>query len=517
AGIATVEAYRATRSHRATADGLLRDYGAFAAWSYRQDAETRLFSSLGKPFERAYRPLGGDTGPASAADLLAYEPDEGECACGRYYGAPYFMRFALDADSAPDIAGAPPTAAVQAWIVEAVRDHAVSFRREWGLAVVHGHVQGRPVRAVYTVLERPGRSPLVYAYGFEPERFEPLFRDVLEQGSLLPASLARGQENAALLRVEVLGPDGDVLFAAAPPRPGELPATDTLNALFGGMVVRAAVLPEVAGQLIIGGLPRSRMPQLAALLVLAAILAGVALGQLRKEEELARLRSDFVASVSHELRTPLTQIRLFLETLRLGRFKTEEQRAWSLDTIDRETTRLVHLVENVLQFSRAERGTAALEASVLDLGEEAAQVVTAFVPLARVRDVRIECAVPRGLHARAHRDALRQVLLNLLDNAVKYGPAGQTVRVTGALHGDHARIAVEDQGPGVPPAERGRIWEPCRRGRSAVGSVAVGSGIGLSVVRDIVERGGGRVGIEDAPGGGARFVVELPAEQDSRT
>jgi signal transduction histidine kinase len=118
-----------------------------------------------------------------------------------------------------------------------------------------------------------------------------------------------------------------------------------------------------------------------------------------------------------------------------------------------------------------------------------------------------------------HAESFQQVLLNLLDNAMKYGPAGGAVRVTAALApgapgGGRVRVAVEDEGPGVEPAERERIWEPFRRGARAVGSVAVGSGIGLAVVREIVALHEGRAWVEDAPNGGARFVVELPGWRD---
>ena len=106
-------------------------------------------------------------------------------------------------------------------------------------------------------------------------------------------------------------------------------------------------------------------------------------------------------------------------------------------------------------------------------------------------------------------DALRHVLVNLLDNAVKYGPPGQRVTVRVAPAGREVRIAVSDEGPGVPAAERERVWKPFQRGQRT-GAVA-GSGIGLAIVRDIATRHGGRIWIEEREGGGATFVVSLPA------
>ena len=105
------------------------------------------------------------------------------------------------------------------------------------------------------------------------------------------------------------------------------------------------------------------------------------------------------------------------------------------------------------------------------------------------------------------RDALRQILLNLLDNATKYGPPGQTITVGSEIASDRARIWVEDQGPGIPHEDRRRVWEPYVRLNREAESATGGSGIGLSVVRELVELHGGRTRVEGAPGGGARIVI----------
>jgi signal transduction histidine kinase len=106
--------------------------------------------------------------------------------------------------------------------------------------------------------------------------------------------------------------------------------------------------------------------------------------------------------------------------------------------------------------------------------------------------------------------ALRQIVLNLLDNAVKYGPVGQTVTVRLARAGDQARLVVEDQGPGIAPADRSRVWEPFQRLECAAQSAVAGSGIGLAVVAELVVLHNGRAWVEDAPARGARFIVEIP-------
>jgi len=127
-----------------------------------------------------------------------------------------------------------------------------------------------------------------------------------------------------------------------------------------------------------------------------------------------------------------------------------------------------------------------------------------------VRRAKVSSTIEPGLVARVDPRGLRQIVLNLLDNAVKYGPLGQTVNVTLSGTPDKVIIAVEDRGPGVPKAEREKIWEPYVRLTRETESAAGGSGIGLSIVRELVRLHEGRTRVEDAPGGGARFIIEFP-------
>jgi signal transduction histidine kinase len=222
------------------------------------------------------------------------------------------------------------------------------------------------------------------------------------------------------------------------------------------------------------------------------------------------MRADFVSNVSHELRTPLAQIRLYLETIRLGRASTSAQRDWSLGHIERETTRLGHLVENVLRFSRVGRADAP-PTTEMNVAEEVTGIVVEFRPLASARRVEIVLAADETPPVQLRPEALQRIVVNLLDNAVKYGPQGQTVRVSVDTIPGNIRISVSDEGAGVRESERELIWRPFSRGEAG-GGVA-GSGIGLTIVHDVVTQHGGRAWVEDAPGGGARFVVTLPASR----
>jgi signal transduction histidine kinase len=166
-------------------------------------------------------------------------------------------------------------------------------------------------------------------------------------------------------------------------------------------------------------------------------------------------------------------------------------------------------VENLLHFSRGERSGDRLALQCVEVTPFVRDVVAGFTPIAAAHGATIACAVGAGHAVRADPDALRQMLLNLLDNTVKYGPHGQTITVGSGAAGGMITIHVDDEGPGVPERERTRIFERFARVEGDGPSVA-GTGIGLAVVADLSRRQGGRAWVERAPGGGARFIIALP-------
>jgi len=243
----------------------------------------------------------------------------------------------------------------------------------------------------------------------------------------------------------------------------------------------------------------------------AAVTTALARGaRLRRAGALARVRADFVAGVSHELRTPLAQIRMFAELLSKGALREPGEAERALGIIEKEAGRLSILVDNVLNFARLQRQAPPEVPRPADVADEARHVIDAFAPLAAERGVTTTADVPDGLRAAIDAQALRQVLINLLENGVKYGPRGQTVSLGARPDGARVRMWVDDEGPGIPVAERTSVFDAFRRGEHATRSDAPGSGLGLSVVRSLVEHHGGTVSAEEAPRGGARMVVALP-------
>ncbi len=219
----------------------------------------------------------------------------------------------------------------------------------------------------------------------------------------------------------------------------------------------------------------------------------------------------FVAGASHELRTPAALIRASAEVLEREQLVTEEGRPL-VGTLVAESDRLARLVSDLLALASSEAASLSIEPRPVDLGVVAAETVRRATPLATERGVavRLEPAARPELPVLADPDRLVQVLLALLDNAFRHSPAGGTVTVSAERSGGLGAVAVTDQGPGVPAAERERIFEPfARLGRRRAGSDE-GSGLGLAIARTIVQRHGGTLHVEDASGGGARFVVRLP-------
>jgi signal transduction histidine kinase len=266
---------------------------------------------------------------------------------------------------------------------------------------------------------------------------------------------------------------------------------------------------------VIGGLPRERIPFLLALMFLTVGVGIAAFIQIRKEQELARVRDDFISGVSHEFRTPLTQIRMFTELLADGKLQTDEERIRSTEVIDREARRLTHLVENILHFAsmgRAPRGRGTTE--TIPLSEAIGDLTEAFAPLVEAKDSDLEVLLdPVDLTVSARRSGLHRMLANLLDNALKYGPREQTIRIRAVSRDGWVRISVEDEGPGIPEGERARIWDPYHRLARDVEGQVRGSGIGLSVVAELARAAGGATWVEEAKEGGARFWIRLPAPE----
>jgi signal transduction histidine kinase len=230
----------------------------------------------------------------------------------------------------------------------------------------------------------------------------------------------------------------------------------------------------------------------------------------RRQVRLARLQTDTVAAISHELRTPLASMRLLVDGLLRDRELDSTKTREYLQLMSAENSRLSRVVDNVLAFSRLERGRQTLAFSET----RPADVVQAAVAAMRERaadgcDIRVDVA-PDLPPLQADADALVTALLNLLDNAYKYTPRDKRIGITASSQNGCVLLAVEDNGIGIPARERARIFRRFYRVDRRLSRDTTGVGLGLSIVRDIVTAHGGRVDVVSEPGSGSSFVMRLP-------
>jgi signal transduction histidine kinase len=511
AGALALQAHRTFLDHRATAERVLRDNARLAAARFGQRVGMELYYTDFWPtvdaLTRAKAATPGTPLPPPAKLAVGLD----STAADFLKRARYTFRYDL-ASRRFEASGGAPSAAARTWLVDTLPAHvrAVYDPKE-RLAAIVRTVDGKARAIVYTVAKGKSGGPgTVVGVESDPAAFVAVYTMGEEKFPLLPRPFTGDVSYDSLGSAIVTDADGRELYRSPVQYEPTFAGRDSVEAMMGGMLVQVALRPDMAPKLLIGGMPHSQLPRLLVLLALAAGLVAAALLQLRREYELARLRADFVSGVSHELRTPLAQIRMFSETLLLGRVRSDGERLRSLEIIDQEARRLTHLVENLLHFSRSERQVARLSPAPAALGVLVREAVEAFAPLAAARGITIATELADGLVALVDADALRQMLLNLLDNAAKYGPAEQTVTVGLAAGDGRAHLWVDDQGPGIPAADRERVWERFWRLERDRGSAVAGTGIGLSVVRELVALHSGRAWVEDAPGGGARFVIELP-------
>jgi signal transduction histidine kinase len=285
--------------------------------------------------------------------------------------------------------------------------------------------------------------------------------------------------------------------------------------------VLVAATPGAGG---LGPLP------VALIALMTAALGGLGLG-LRsvwraeaRARELAEARRDLIAGVSHELRTPLAVLRMYSDLLG-GDVEPDSPAAGRVRTLHAETVRMCGLVENLLALGHIDRRRVEPAMLPLDVTAIAREAIDLARPLADRAGCRID-APPDDADTRivglADRGLVMQILMNLIDNALKYGrpaeerPAGppdaeDCIEVRCGRRGDRVEIAVADRGPGVPEAERERIFERFGRGAAAARTRAPGLGLGLALSRETARLMGGDIGVAPRPGGGSVFTLELPA------
>jgi len=251
---------------------------------------------------------------------------------------------------------------------------------------------------------------------------------------------------------------------------------------------------------------------LGAVVILMGLGAYFTARVVRQELAVAQLKAEFVAAVSHEFRSPLTGIRQLGEMLMRGRVISDERRRDYYERITSESERLGRLVDNLLDFSRMETGRREYRLEPIDPGPWLRDVAGTFQARWPDSAPRIDVTVPAALPTvGADREALATAVENLLDNALKYSPGRPTVCLSAEAATDGVEIRVRDAGAGIAEADRVRVFEAFQRGTGEINRRVGGVGIGLSLVRHIVEAHGGRIAYESRIGEGTTFTLHLPA------
>ena len=463
----------------------------------------------------ALSPVGSTT--SATVDALASRQRNGiACACRELLPASRFFQYDVTSDRFAGTSVAAgrdtATAVVDSLLARLAR---VESREPRGVSnassrlVVHDQLGDD---AVVTLVQRDDRGTPLAVYGI-----------VVKKAETLAALFSRGPHQSAIdsagltrldsLSYEVRTTDGAHVFGSL--GSGRVHAIVFLGGALRGLKLTMAVPPSSIASPILALHSRTRLWHLGALLAATILVFGIAVSSTRREVLLARARSDFIAGVSHDLRMPLAQILIASETLTLRRERNDAERVSLASSIVREARRLTALVDNVLLFSRS--GAVDLKPVMRPVGVWALfeDVIDAVRLAVDDAGQKIEISPGPAVTVFADKRLVRQALVNLVDNALKYGAPGQRIRLGVEAVGATVRLVVEDEGPGIPADERHRIFEPYARLAHDQISERTGSGLGLAVVRQIAEACGGRVWIDAGGERGTRAVLELRAAMDT--
>jgi signal transduction histidine kinase len=498
---------------------------------FMEEAAAPVFAAVG-----GRAPVTANTPLAPPSAMAVAEDRVRQCHCALVLPATSYFR--VDAVNGTAAGGGLmilyPAGADSAGLRDAVRRTASSLQSDGVIAaaVTRTATDTDALRAVAVLsptFGADGQLRAVYGMLVAPAAFaSATVRPAFDGAPLFSMRAKDGHwyHNSEIVNLQVRDHRETLLY-----KTGDIPADAWVPKAWGHWCIgMAPTTPRMANLMVHLGLPpaigdlwtlqniaASRVPLLSALLLsLLACGAAAALAS-RREGELSALREQFVASVSHELRMPLAHILLSAETLSLQRARSQAERDDAADAIVRETQRLASLVDNVLFFSRIEHHTLTVSPEPVDLATYLEDVITDIRPLADAAGVTLVCEVPGSPSAFIDPRSFRQVLYNLVDNAIKYGPRGQCITVGAGVAAAptdagpaRVRIWVADQGFGIPAGSERVIFEPFVRLERDRGRSVAGSGLGLAVVRELVQLHEGAIWVEPGPGAcGTMFVIDV--------
>ena len=386
----------------------------------------------------------------------------------------------------------------------------------------------RPVAHLQETLAAIGRGEVGHRVGFEgggalasvgqsvdeaAARLEERMADLSQEATDLTGMFDELEDGVAQVDREGLIVRANSAFEARVGRPGL--AGERIASLFRDPGNLAAVQDAIEG---VPGTNESTIGRRTVLLTARPDSRGalVVLRDLTRTRQLEGMRRDFVANVSHELKTPLTNVLGFGEAIADDDEVPAGPRGFA-DRIVANSRRMQVLVDDLLDLSRIESGVWTPEPIDLELTAATLEVWSGFDRRPDDAGINLTTEIPEGLTVHVDADAMRQILRNLLDNAIRYAPSGTSVTVTARRGDGQAHVTVDDEGPGIPTAHLERVFERFYRIDAARSREAGGTGLGLSIVKHLVVAHGGDVGIESEVGKGTRVWVVLPTSPDPET
>jgi signal transduction histidine kinase len=354
-----------------------------------------------------------------------------------------------------------------------------------------------------------GGKPSIGGVVFDAEYLrDHFFPEALESVMSRNVTESQGDVNHAVMMIHSKI-DSTPIVASAGWDSGEPEVERNWEGAFPGLVLamkmRGTTLQAISDRffrqsfLILGGLS-----------LLLAVGLGVTYRNVSKEIALARLKSDFVSNVSHELRTPLSLIRLYAETLEMGRLKTPDKFQEYYQIIRKESERLTALINNILDFSRIEAGRKEYDFRETDLRELVANTLESYRYEIEQHGFTLEEKIDPVPHMRVDREAMARSLVNLVNNALKYSQDRKYIGVNLYRENGSVKLEVIDHGIGIPSQEQEKIFEKFYRVGDPLVHNTKGSGLGLSLVQHIAHAHGAEVSVDSTPGQGSKFTIKLP-------
>ncbi len=505
------QGYRIARTQDAVTDSVLHDYAQLITENYARAIQTQI------GFERIY-PLVRELGTAGileihskTTDIKRWPATDANALAEDLLGLPLSAAFYLSAQTSNEpvtLLGGDKDAVKQAvdWLT--INPGAFSYPFQ----ILHWN---NNQQTQVMILAPATNGTEIFGLMLEAAVFTTLIEAINTNHTLLPPALADSDAIRPFVHLQIKDTANNNIFITPNYRYNSTTATQIISGdyagLFAGYSISATIDREAAPLFAFGAHPRDDLSTIAVLLILTLVLGVAAILLLRREQKLMVMREDFVARVSHELRTPLTQIRMYSESLLFKRLPKQTDQTRALQVIQRETTRLGRLVENILRFSSSNHQQALREKKPYLLQKLLQQLHDDFSPMLTAKQTSLTINCDASITCQCHRESVLQTLGNLLDNALKYGPDGQTIHMHVCQNDDQIHLCLDDQGPGIPARHHQQIFEPYFRLANEQDRAIAGTGIGLSVAMELAKKMAGDIQVESLPERGTRFCLILPA------